>query len=313
MSVHVYYLRFRAPVTELPRAPALWGHLAWAERWHAGEAKLKEFLNAFATDPPFLISSAFPVATAKQNRKLLLPRPKLPPILEKDSRKRKALKRIQYLTCELFKRVAELGEKELVEAYESESYHLEGNALVPSGYQVGWTSESRVRVGIDRSTGAHASGILFADTAKRLTEAVVYVDFRLKDYGPSWFEERLREVGRVGFGGKKSVGYGVFELEAGGEERLPQITGANAYTLLSPALPLSAEGWYAIEPYWGRLGEHYALAANPFKRIYYRAVEGSTFRERPAGAFLDVTPEPPPEEGVRVYEYLHPFVLGVRV
>jgi len=313
MKARVYRLRFRAPVTGLPRAPALFGHLAWAERWRAGEAGLRELLEAFRSEPPFLLSSAFPVAEGNEGSLLLLPRPKLPPVSEKDSRKRKALKRVRYLPFELFSRVAEEGERALVGAYEGGSYRLDGGSFVPRGYRVRAASESRTRVGIARATGTYAPGVLFTDVAEQVAEAVIYATFASQTYGPEWFEARLREVGRMGFGGRKSIGYGAFEVEAGGEIELPEAAKANAHTLLSPALPQTSQGWYAVEPYWGRLGEHYALASNPFKRAYYRAVEGSTFRTRPAGVLLEVTPEPPPEEGVRISEYLYPLTLGVRV
>lgn len=312
MKAQVYYLRFQAPVTGLPRAPALFGHLAWMERWRSGEAGLRNLLESFRENPPFLLSSAFPVARGQGKRLPLLPRPKLPPVLERDSRKRKALKRIRYLPFDLFRRVAEEGDMVLAEALEGAAHVLDGAALVPSGYHVELAEEVRTRVGIARATGTHAPGVLFSDAALRVAEAVVYVTFTSDSFGPQWFEARLREIGLSGFGGKKSIGYGAFGVENGGEVELPEASEASAYTMLSPALPLDVEGWYSVEPYWGRLGEHYAFAENPFKRVYYRAVEGSTFRKRPTGTLLEVTPKPPPEEEVRVYEYLYPFALGVR-
>ena len=73
------------------------------------------------------------------------------------------------------------------------------------------------------------------------------------------------------------------------------------------------EGYWALETYWGRLGGHYAQAETPFKRPYLRAKEGSVFREQPTTGLLDVTPEPAPEGGVKIWEYLYAFPLGVRV
>jgi len=313
MKARAYFLRFKSPVTRMPRAPALFGQLVWAERWFLGASGVRRLLEAFTEgSPPFLLSSAFPVAQRGPERLPLLPCPKLPPVLVKDSRKRKALKRARYLTFELFQQVAEGGEKRLAGLLEDDAQTLVEGALVPRGSRLRMVSEARTRVGIDRVAGTHAPGVLFSETALRLEEAVVYATFAPGEYGPEWFEARLHEVGRQGFGGKKSIGYGAFEVEDGGELELPEASGATAYTLLAPVLPPDGEGWYAIEPYWGRLGEHYALAQNPFKRVHYRAVEGSTFKTPPAGVLLEVTPEPPPEEGVQIYEYLYPFALGVR-
>ncbi len=314
MKARTYYLRFKAPVTELPRAPALFGHLAWMVLWHEGRVRLEAFLQAFEEGPPpFLLSSAFPVARKGEDRLPLLPRPKRPPLMEKDTRKRKTLKRIRYLSFSLFRKVAEKGDAPLAEAIEDGSHTLFHEALVPRGYEVAAMSEARTRVGIARASGTHAPGVLFTESALRIREAVIYAAFSSPTYGPAWFADLLMAIGRQGYGGKKSIGYGVFDVEDGGEIELPEAPGANAHTLLSPALPPEGDGWYGLEPYWGRLGEHFALGPNPFKRVYIRAVEGSTFRNPPEGKLLDVTPEPAPETEARVREYLFPFTLGVRV
>ena len=314
MRARVYFLRFRAPLTELPRAPALFGHLAWMVFWREGRTGLEDFFQAFEEEPPpFLLSSAFPVARRASDRLPLLPRPKRPPLMEKDTHRRKTLKKIRYLPFTLFQRVAEEGDAPLVDAIEDGGHTLTHGALVPHGYELRLAGVARTRVGIARSTGTHAPGILFSDAALRLEEAAIYAVFPTGAYGPAWLAEMLSAIGRQGFGGKKSIGYGVFEVEDGGEVELPEAPRPNAYTLLSPALPPDEDGWYGLEPYWGRLGEHFALGANPFKRIYVRAVEGSTFRSRPKGLLLDVTPEPPPGPGIRVREYLFPLALGVRV
>jgi len=314
MKARVYYLKFNAPVTDLPRAPALFGHLAWATLWGGGKEELENLLLSFENDPPpFLLSSTFPVAQRGEERLPLLPRPKVLPYMVEDTRIRKSLKKIRYLTFELFGEVARSGDEALARLMGGEDFKIEKGALVPRGFKLPLTVEERTRVGIARTTGTHAPGVLFSDRATRLEEAVVYARFTSEIYGAPWFLSVLKEVGKYGFGGKKSIGYGSFEVEDGGEIELPEAEGANAHTLLSPALPPDGDGWYSLEPYWGRLGEHFALSSNPFKRLYLRAVEGSTFRSRPGGSLLDVTPEPAPEPGVSIREYLFPLTLGVRV
>jgi len=314
MKVKAYYLKFNAPVMDLPRAPSLFGHLAWATLWGGGKKELEGLLRSFENNPPpFLLTSAFPVAQRGEDRLPLLPRPKVPPYMEEDTRKRKALKKIRYITFDLFYEVARNGDGILAQSIDGQNFKIEKGALVPRGFTLPLTTEERIRVGITRTTGTHAPGVLFTDRATRLNEAVVYVRFFSENYGAPWFLNTLKAVGRYGFGGKKSIGYGSFEVEDGGEMKLLEAENANAYTLLSPALPPDGKGWYSLEPYWGRLGEHFALTANPFKRFYLRAVEGSTFRSLPGGALLDVTPEPAPEPGVSIREYLFPFTLGVRV
>ncbi len=290
MNVQAFRLRL-ANISALPKAPTLWGHLAWWVRYTQGEAALKEWLEAFRHDPPFLLSSAFPTG--------YLPRPLLPQVRVDDTAKRKALKRIRYLSFATFGRVIREGEGALLEAPE-----LKGEGAPRL------TLATQTHVGINRGTGTAQEGILFTDRVYWLEQTwTVYAQLR---HSADYLEEALREIGSLGYGGKASVGLGRFEVVGVEEVDLPEAENPTHYLTLAPTLP-KGEGFWALETYWGRLGGHYAQAETPFKRPYLRAVEGSVFKERPEGSLLDVTPEPAPEEGVRVWEYLYAFPLGVRV
>lgn len=295
MRVRAFHLKLSS-ITAPPRAPTLWGHLAWWVRYTEGEEKLKEWLEAFQHDPPFLLSSAFPTG--------YLPRPYLPQLQVEDTQARKALKKIRYLSLKTFARVIQEGEQALRDAPELK----EGKAPKV-------TLASQTRVGINRTTGTAQEGILFTDRVYWLNDKAqqqtwtVYAQVRQQ---ADYLEQALREVGTFGYGGKASVGLGRFEVVDTQELELPEAENPTHYVTLSPTLP-QGEGFYALETYWGRLGGHYALAETPFKRPYLRVVEGSVFKEKPKSSLLDVTPAPAPEAGVRVWEYLYPFCLGVRI
>lgn len=290
MRVRAFHLKLSS-IAAPPRAPTLWGHLAWWVRYTQGEARLKEWLEAFQHDPPFLLSSAFPTG--------YLPRPHLPQLQVEDTQKRKALKRIRYLSLATFAWVIQRGEQALLEAPELKEERAPRVALA-----------TQTRVGINRTTGTAQEGILFTDRVYWLNQTwTVYAQLRQQTDD---LERALQEVGTFGYGGKASVGLGRFEVVGSEELELPEAENPTHCVSLSPTLP-QGEGFYALETYWGRLGGHYALAETPFKRPYLRAVEGSVFKESPKAGLLDVTPEPAPEAGVRVWEYLYPFCLGVRV
>lgn len=294
MKVRAFHLALRS-IEAPPSAPTLWGHLAWWVRYTQGEKALLEWLEAFQHDPPFLISSAFPTG--------YLPRPLLPQIQVQDTKQRKALKRIRYLGFATFERVIREGEKALLDSPEL----LEGKT--PSLRRA-----TQTRVGISRITGTAQGGILFTDRVYWLNDKrdqqtwTVYVQLRQE---ADYLETALRGIGLFGYGGKASVGLGRFEVVDTQEIDLPETENPTHYVTLAPTLP-EGEGFWALETYWGRLGGHYAQVETPFKRPYLRAVEGSVFKEKPGGRLLDVTPSPAPEEGVRVWEYLYPFPLGVR-
>lgn len=298
MKVKAFHLALGS-ISAPPSAPTLWGHLAWWVRYTQGEAALKEWFLAFQQDPPFLLSSAFPTG--------YLPRPLLPPIQEQeeqDTERRKKLKGLRYLSLETFAQVVQEGEEALREAPELTQDKAPRISLA-----------TQTRVGIARSTGTAQEGILFTDRVYWLNDQkskqtwTVYVQLRQE---VAYLEEALREIGTFGYGGKSSVGLGRFEVVGIEDMELPEAQSPTHYVTLAPTLP-EGEGFFALETYWGRLGGHYAQAETPFKRPYLRAKEGSVFKQASSARFLDVTPEPAPEAGVRVWEYLYAFPLGVRV
>lgn len=293
MRVKAYYLRFQGGVRSLPRAPTLLGHLFWWYRYTHGRKALEDLLERYRVGQvSFRLSSAFPRGW--------LPRPKLPPIQVEETTLRKNLKNLRLLSFETFQRVAELGEKALLEAPELKE---ERKLTPPSPKRL-----RRVRVGVDRGTGGARQGILFAQDF--LFPQGEYAVYTLGE-APFPVREGLEFVGEMGYGGLASVGLGVFQVVGEEEVELPEAPGANAFVSLAPG-PIEGALYYDLEAYWGRLGGGY-VGAKPFKKSYLRTKEGSVYREDPGPRLLDLSPEPPPEDGVRVYEVLQAFPLGVRV
>lgn len=288
MRATLFRLYFQGPLKELPRAPTLLGHILWWYRYAHGRKALEELL---ARPLPFRLSSVFPEGW--------LPRPKLPPIQVEETERRKALKNLRLLTLETFARLVEEGEEALLEAPE-----LEGQAPPEP------TRLRRSRVGIDRATGAARRGILFTEELLFPDPQTPYALYLLGD-PPFDLKAALAFVGEIGYGGKASVGLGRFRVEDSFTAELPEARSPTAYTTLAPG-PLEGALYYELEAYQGRLGGGY-VGAKPFKRPHLRTREGSLYREVPEPLALDVTPLEPPEEGVRVYEVLQVFPLGVRV
>lgn len=288
MRPTLFRLYFQSPLKELPRAPTLLGHLLWWYRYTHGREALEELL---AEPLPFRLSSVFPEGW--------LPRPKLPPVQVEETEKRKALKNLRLVSLDTFARLAEEGEGALLTAPE-----LSGKTP-PEPKRL-----RRSRVGIDRATGAARKGILFAEELLFPDPQTPYALYLLGD-PPFDPKEALAFVGEMGYGGKASVGLGRFRVEGPFPCELPEAKTPTAHMTLAPG-PLEGALYYELEPYWGRLGGGY-VGATPFKRPHLRTREGSLYREVPGPLALDVTPLEPPEEGVRVYELLQVFPLGVRV
>ena len=298
MIVDAFHLEFKAPVSDLPRAPSIYGQLAWWVRYSRGEVALLSLLEEFKTQPPFLLTSAFPTD--------FLPRPLLPPLVHPrlaETTVRKGLKAVRYLPVKTFAEVVRSG---------SEAVLLDLLGQEDSLKQPSFERLQRTRVGISRVTGGAETGILFTDETIGLPTLSLYAVCNSNTYTSDWLFDALQHLGHQGFGGRTSIGLGKFTVTRERNFELPESTEPTAYTTLAPCLA-QPDGWYALETHWGRLGQHFSQAANPFKQPYLRAIEGSTFRQAPVGQLLDTTPSPPPQPGRQIYDFLFPFSLGVKV
>lgn len=289
---------FRVPL----RAPTLFGHLAWAVREQRGEVALRDWLEPFETQPPFLLSSAFPTG--------FLPRPLLPSAPAANTQLRKDVKRVRYLPFELFREVCSRGEIALVEAMRDD--------VGASQRHPDWVPSSRTRVTIDRSSGGALQGALYDDDllwydgAGSGTTLSIY----LRGETPAIDDAvtLLRWVGNLGYGGRASIGMGRFSVTNIAAATLPEAPNATHAVTLAPVLPRAdMQGYWRLETYWGRLGGHFATHAKPFKRPHLRVLEGSTLDAATRGGMLDVTPDPPPAPGVRILDYLWAFPLPVEI
>ena len=302
-------LEFSGPLRQVPEAPLLFGHLAWAVALSAGKSALDRFLEPFiAGEPPFLISSVFPAR--------YLPRPLLPPAQDprlRESQLRKEFKKLRWLSIDQFKSVAREGEGSLLESVAQE-IAARTSAQTAKKPEFRISAEDRVRVGISRVTGGAYPGILFEESYLRLEGKFGFYLSAQPSYDLDFLLHNLELTGLMGIGGKTSIGLGGFSVGKPEEVTLPATQAANAETSLAPfLLPENPDGFYRLEPYWGRLGHHYAHSANPFKRAYLRAATGSTLLGQARGGMLEVTPTPPPEPGLQIFEYGYAFPLGVRV
>jgi len=306
MKVYAYNLKPLSGFRNPPRSSTLWGHLAWAIRELEGEGSLLEWIEehrsalAENSPPPVRLSSAFPQDT--------LPRPLLPPVGVEETTLRKHMKAIRWLPLGAFKRVLAGGEEALKELVAS------GELEKMAGAMKDPVKFSRTRVAISRDTGAAAAGLLFEESLSWFAGTLTIYAQTAGSMSPERLQKLLGYVGITGYGGGSSVGNGHFELV--GEPRevdLPEASNGNYHLLLGPGLlPREPKGWWRTETYWGRLGNVYAAAETPFKRPYFRIVEGSVLRN-PRPALIDLTPAGAPEDNVKVWENLDPLTLPVEV
>lgn len=98
-------------------------------------------------------------------------------------------------------------------------------------------------------------------------------------------ENILKEIFNIGFGKKKSSGYGQFDVKGFDKfEGFDESEDSNGFITLSNYLPSADDGIKAEDSYYdlnikyGKLGEELALSENPFKKPIVFMTSGSCYK-----------------------------------
>lgn len=293
-------LSLGGPSGTLWQADTIFGHLCWALRREKGEAALRDFLDWFkAGEPLFLLSDGFPPDALPRPLTFTLPQSDDP---EAFARAR-ILRRMAYLTLDDFGRVVR-GELFWPEASASRT-------LKPLQPHVTLKNQA------NRLGGGVGEGKLFGFVEHWLATVVIYL--KVSKGHEVLVEELLQGLQRHGYGKRKSVGYGAiddvrFEPFAG----FPAPEDANSFVTLSPFVPAPndpVEGRWRTYVKYGKLGEEFAVGANPFKRPLIMLTPGSVFLDKPTrehyGSMVEGVSKEYPD--VVHYAYALPVAMKSRI
>lgn len=284
-------------------ADTLFGHLCWSIVYGDGEEKkLAEFLDAMSGQtPPILLSDPFP--------KGMLPVPVLPSInlknwagksteeldRMKDLRKRTFMSQESFTQC-----CGKLAPERLLTVLAEGPDETKESGIFT---QVDLVPHNRV----DRfGHGTVLGGVFFTeetfvDPAKG-AEYDLYVGST--SYSAKEIETLLLRAVEGGYGSDKSTGRGVIKITAVEPWTIPSVANPNAVMLLGPCAPAQndpTQGFWKIKAKAGRLGGHWAISENPFKKTIMMLQAGSVLQ----------TPTPKPFYG-RMVENAHPELPQVR-
>ena len=254
------------------QADTLVGHFAWEVVRREGEEALGRFLSTFEEGhPPFVLSDGFPGD--------FLPAPlSLPWLYEDEGAGRKAAGH-RWLTLEEFNAVrAGQPPPELPDRARRDPWQIAVTAHVT-------LSRSTLTSGEEGSLYALEGFLPCAPGADDGKPAPVTFYALVEDEPAA---RRLRSLfeclSEVGYGKRKSVGYGAFrlvEMEPFLDfDRVP-VAEADALVALANFVPAAddpAEGLWQTDVKHGRLGEERALRPQPFKRPFRFLRAGSVFR-----------------------------------
>jgi len=255
-------LKTKGPFITEWQSDTLFGSLCWALRYSEGEKALKDFLDPFKEgNPTFILSNGFPGE--------FLPAPiHLDEIFSADEKGRRKVKEVRWLSPGEF-RLALAGEKfELDEPARREPYKPLGILHARVSRTSGTTGEE---------------GSLYELSGLVPRDGKISIYARVADGFEGLLSKLFDLLSRSGFGKKKSSGAGAFSVEGTIEpfDDFGYPEGANAWVNLSNYVPRSddpTEGYYRVFVKYGKLGEEYALAGNPFKRPLIMIEPGAVFR-----------------------------------
>lgn len=254
---------FKTPV----HADTLFGHLCWIVKWTEGDEALKNLLEVFGKDPPFILSDGFPGD--------FLPAPvHLPRLAGKDKEGRDAYraieksKAIKWLTADEFSRV-------------QAGMPVEP----PEEHREGFRQFTTLHNSISRLTGTTGEeGSLFEVEEYALDGKCGHITVyaKIRDGWEERFKDFFGKLSMSGYGKKKSVGMGAFEVMP-----LESFTGfdaqarANGFMALSNFVPAKddpVEGRYGVLVKYGKLGGEFSFSGKPFKKPLMMIKAGSVFR-----------------------------------
>ncbi|MEO0114297.1 MAG: type III-A CRISPR-associated RAMP protein Csm4 [candidate division WOR-3 bacterium] len=237
------------------QADTVFGHLCWVVAHNEGEKKLKEFLQPFKEgNPPFIISDGLPTD--------LLPKP-LSAEFYAEPDKRKDIKKIEFVTLDDFNKIRKGEEFEPSKAKTPLKYRTVPHSRIN---RLTWSTPTEA--------GLYSLEEFF----------VPYLSVYLKLFAETWHDRIVNlfnELSKIGYGRKKSIGQGQFEVTEVKEFNFGELKDANGFVTLSNFCPQAkdpTEGIYKTFVKYGKLGEEFTFCGNPFKRPLVMIKTGSVFK-----------------------------------
>jgi CRISPR-associated protein Csm4 len=278
-------------LTELD-SDTIFGHFCWRMSDLLGNKKLEEFLELYSKEPIFTISNGF----FERDNNIYLPNPLLPlpqqkPLSQKDEKIKQFIsyknsKSLKFLTLDQFNFALKGDLAKLQDSLNS------ANFKTPKYFEY-----LRTSVKINRSTLSSEESQLFSyapmfieeicpDNNKLQfsnTKTILFIKvLDQSNYEIFDCENIIKEVFYIGYGKKKSSGYGEFEVlnyELFTDFDEPE--NSNAFITISNYIPSVddelTDYYYDFKIKYGKYGEHLALSKNPFKKPLVLLLPGSVF------------------------------------
>lgn len=285
MKTYILPLKQKSGLLTELQSDTIYGHFCWRLKEQLGDEMLSEFISLYKNKKPvFTLSDGL----LQVNGEIQFPRPLIfskPEIKQNKTEKviefvkRKSNKERNYINLNELNKFLNCGKVVLDETPVESSVKAKIKKPVK-------TESLRVSVQIDRDTFSSSEGRLFSYNPKYTRDDVSYVVI-IKVIDESAFknfmcEKIIKDTFSIGFGKKKSSGYGQFVVgEISEFNKFQEPPDANAFMVLGNYLPSDNHKalpiGYDINTKYGKLGEDLSQSENPFKNPIVFLTAGGFF------------------------------------
>ncbi|MBN2572351.1 MAG: hypothetical protein JXA68_09510 [Ignavibacteriales bacterium] len=324
MKTYILTLKQKSGLLTELQSDTIYGHFCWRLKEQFGVEKLTEFIALYRKNQPIFILSDGLLLVGNE---IHFPRPFVfnkPEIKQTKSEKilefvkRKSSKERNFINLSELNKFLSSGKVDLEEKSSIDS------SVKPQVKKPVKTETLRVSVQIDRNNFGSSEGGLFSYNPKYTREDVSYVIF-IKVLDENRFdlfkcENILKELFRLGYGKKKSSGYGQFEVGDIVEfNEFEKLSDPNAFMILGNYLPSEDDKalpiGYDINTKYGKLGEDLSQSENPFKNPIVFLTAGSCFRTTTKKDFYGRVTEPDEISKANSFavQFGIPFILNLNI
>ncbi|MFQ5531905.1 MAG: hypothetical protein ACE5ES_04780 [Candidatus Nanoarchaeia archaeon] len=286
-------LKLKSGLLSEVQSDTIFGHFAWRFKEYHNDEKLLDFLNLFVDGlPVFTISDGmFEKRIWDRERekiieeKIYFPKPlKLSPA--KFDSKNKKERIINFIKQKESKSRKLVTLQELNFYLNGELEKFEKSLEIPLKNTPKFVEDLRVSVEIDRQTFQSKEEQLFTYHPKYLDDDT-FIDIFIKVIDKNKWnefecEKIFKSVFEIGFGKKKSSGYGQFKIiDFDNFDGFSESADANGFVSLSHYMPANkdkiTDAYYDINVKYGKFGEEKSNSHNPFKPPMLLMKPGSCF------------------------------------
>ncbi len=322
----LYRLKFLSKSTPV-RAYTLFGAICWIYRLIGGD--LEKLLNDFKNgNPPFIISSPFPIAESSCGLSLVFPKPVL--VISDEVRRdysiyekirRKPIKKARYVSFSVFKRILEGEVKEERFISDPEKFEETEKVIVQRGDKACFKDFGGLSVRNVLNRVTMKSENLFTEEYHLFSDKWFLVKFYDNGFKPM-LEECFKLIEDTGLGANKNLGWGNVKIEPleGFDKEMEylekKVNRSEKFITLSPVIPKNEtididNSTYEYEIYKSPIDTTFGEALIWKRKVLYLN-EGSVLKRRGddewVGCVKDVGAG---DIGIKAYQYGYEFPVAV--